>query len=171
MACQGASIGNAPSPDALPNEIIKFLPDTAYDLIFTLFQVMTKHSYTPNKRCTSATKLIYKPNKTDPHNPANYRPIALMNCILKIWPSILTTVRTQTAESEGVFSDSADGFRFHSNIYDSLSTHITMYEDAKLSKHNILRLGIAYGLYRYRYRYRLYRLYRYNRFYDLEIPI
>ena len=41
------------------------------------------------------------------------------------------------AESEGVFNASADGFRPHQNTYDSLSTHITMYEDAKLSKQNI----------------------------------
>ena len=103
-------------PDALPNEIIKFLPDTAHDLIFQLFKLMAKHSYTHKKWFIRATKLIYKPNKTDPHNPANYRPIALMGCILKIWTSILTTIETQTAESEGIFSNTADGFRSHRNI-------------------------------------------------------
>jgi hypothetical protein len=82
MAYQKASTGKAPSPDALPNEIIKFLPDTAHDLIFDLFQLMARHSYTPKKWCVSATRLVYKPNKSDPHNPANYRPIALMSCIL-----------------------------------------------------------------------------------------
>jgi hypothetical protein len=98
---------------------------------------MAKYNYTPKKWCTSATKLIYKPNKTDPHNPTNYRPIALMNCILKIWTSILTSIGTQTVEANGIFSDTADGFRSHRNIYDSLSTHIMMYEDAKISKRNI----------------------------------
>jgi hypothetical protein len=77
-------------------------------------------------------------------NPSSYRPIALMNCILKLWTSILTNLGSETAESEGVFRDTADGFRPHRNIYDSLSTHITMYEDAKLSQrkhlHNVLRL-------------------------------
>jgi len=93
---------------------------------------VAKYSYTPNKLCTTATKLIYKPNKTGPHNPTNYRPIAVMNCILKLHTSILTSIGTQTAESGGVFSDTADGFRTHKNIYDSLSTHIMMYEDAKI---------------------------------------
>ena len=64
-------------------------------------------------------------------------PIALMNCILKLWTSILTSIGSQTTESEGVFSDTAYGFRSHRNIYDSLSTHILMYEDAKISKRNI----------------------------------
>ncbi len=60
-----------------------------------------------------------------------------MNCILKIWVSILTIIGTQTAEAQGTFSDTADGFRSHRNIYDSISTPITMYEDPKLSKKNI----------------------------------
>ncbi len=60
-----------------------------------------------------------------------------MNCILKLWTSILTSIGTQTAESGGVFSDTADRFRTHRNIYDILSTHIMMYEDAKISKRNI----------------------------------
>jgi hypothetical protein len=98
---------------------------------------MAKHSYAPKKWCTSATKLIYKPNKTDPNDPANYRPIALMNCILKLWTYILTNIGTHTTEAGGIISDTADGFRAHRQIYDSLSTQIMMYEDAKLSKHNI----------------------------------
>jgi hypothetical protein len=108
----------------------------AHDLLYLLFRLIARYNYTPPKWCTNATKLIYKPNKTDPHNSFNYRPIALMNCILKLWTSILTSIGTQTAESEGVFSDTADGFRSHKNIYDSLSTHIMMYQDAKISKRN-----------------------------------
>ncbi len=92
---------------------------------------MARYNYTPKKWCTSATKLIYTPNKTDPHNLSNYTPIALMNCILKLWTSILASIGTQTTESEGVFGDTADEFRSHRNLYDSLSTHIMMYEDAK----------------------------------------
>ena len=104
---------------------------------------MAKHSYTPRKWYISATKLIYKPNKTDPNNPTIYISIAHMNCILKIWTSILTTIGTQTAEAEGVFSDTANGFRSHRNIYDSLSTHITMHEDAKLSRQNIYKTSYS----------------------------
>ena len=83
---------------------------------------MARYSYTPNKMWTSATKRIYKPNKTDPHNPSNYKPIALMNCILKLWISILTSIETQTAESEGVLSNTAYGFHSHI-IYTTASQH------------------------------------------------
>ncbi len=65
-----------------------------------------------------------------------------MNCILKLWTSILTSIGTQTAESKGIFNDTADEFRPHRNIYDNLSTHIMMYEDANNSKRNIY---IAYS--------------------------
>ena len=60
-----------------------------------------------------------------------------MNCILKLWTSTLTCIGSQTAEAEGIFSNTADGFRSHRNIYDSLSTHIMMYKDAKLLKKDI----------------------------------
>ena len=97
-----------------------------------MFRLMARYSYTPKKWCTSATKLIYKPNKSDPRSPSTYKPIALMNCILKLWTSVLASIGTQTAELEGIFGDTADGFRSHINVYDSLSTHIMMYEDAKI---------------------------------------
>ena len=98
----------------------------------------------PKKWCISATKRIYKPNKTDPHNPTSYKSIALMNCELKIWTSILTTIGTQTAKSEGLSSDTADVFRSLRNIYDSMSTHITVYEDAKLSVSHSISLSYTH---------------------------
>ena len=60
-----------------------------------------------------------------------------MNCILKLWTTILTNIGTHTTKTEGIFNDTADGFRAHRQIYDSLTTHIMMYEDAKLSKKTI----------------------------------
>jgi hypothetical protein len=60
-----------------------------------------------------------------------------MNCILKLWTSILANIDTHTAETEGIFNDTADGFRAHRQIYDSPTTHIMLYEDAKLSQTNI----------------------------------
>jgi hypothetical protein len=100
---------------------------------------MAKHNYTPKEWCRSATYLLYKPNKKDPHNIAYYRPIALMNDILKLLTSILTNIGSPWAEAQGIFSDTADGFKRHRNIYDSLSTHIIMYEDAKMSKNTYTR--------------------------------
>jgi hypothetical protein len=60
-----------------------------------------------------------------------------MNCILKLWTSILANIGTHTTETEGIFSDTTDGVRAHTQIYDSLTTHTMMHEDAQLSKNNI----------------------------------
>ncbi len=60
-----------------------------------------------------------------------------MNGILKLWASILTNIGSPWAEARGILSDTADGFRRHRKIYDSLSTQIMVYEDAKLSKNKI----------------------------------
>jgi hypothetical protein len=60
-----------------------------------------------------------------------------MNGILKLWTSILTNIGTPLAEAQGILRDTADGFRRHRKIYDILSTHIMVYEDAKLSQKHI----------------------------------
>jgi hypothetical protein len=68
------------------------------------------------------------------HNIAYYRPIDLMNGFQKLWTSILTNIGSSWAEAQGILIDTVDGFRRHGKIYDNLSTHIMMYEDAKMSK-------------------------------------
>jgi len=98
---------------------------------------MAKYNYTPKKWCKSATCLLNKPIKNDPHNIAYYRPIAVMNGILKLWTSILTNIGSPWAGAQGILSYAVNGFRRHRKIYDSLSTYIMMYEDATISKKHI----------------------------------
>jgi hypothetical protein len=93
---------------------------------------MARRSYTPKEWCKSATCLLYKPNKKDPHNITYYKPIAIMNGILKLWTSIFTSIGSPWAETQGILSDTADGCRRHRKIYDNPSTHIIMYEGAKM---------------------------------------
>jgi len=97
---------------------------------------MAKHNYTQKMACKRQQNYI-QAKQNRPQQPLNYRPIALVNCIMKLWTSILANIGTHTAVTEGIFSDTSDGFRAHIQIYDSLTTHIMMYEDAKLSKNII----------------------------------
>jgi len=83
-AINRAPPGKAPDPYAITNELIKHLSEEAHTFIYTLFQLMAKQNYTPREWCTSATCMLYKPNKKDPHNIAYYRSIALVNGILKL---------------------------------------------------------------------------------------
>ena len=98
---------------------------------------MLQYNYTPKEWCRSATCLLYKPNKKDPRNIYNYPSIALMNCILEPWTSILANISSPWAEAQGILSDTIYGFRRYQKIYDSLTTYIMMYEDAKMSKKQI----------------------------------
>ena len=63
------SIGKAPGPDTIPNEIIKYLPEEVHDLIYSLFRLMAQLRYTPATWCSSATCLLFKPHKTT-HTPS-----------------------------------------------------------------------------------------------------
>jgi len=100
-------------------------------ILSSIYSKSWPNTATPPKNGVVAQPNSSTSNKTDPYNPPNHRPISLSNCILKLWASILTSIGTQIAEAEGVFTDTADRFRSHRNIYDSLSTQIMMYEDAK----------------------------------------
>jgi hypothetical protein len=82
---------------------------------------------------------IIQTEKKYPHNIAYYRPIALINGILKLWTSILSNIGSPWTEAQGILSDTSDGFRRHRKIYDSLSIHIMMYEDAKMLKNTYTR--------------------------------
>jgi hypothetical protein len=74
--------GKAPGPDGIPNEIIKFLPPATRSAVFSLLSLLAHKFYTPPKWCHSTTCLLYK--KGDPTLLDNYRPIALMNNLLKL---------------------------------------------------------------------------------------
>ena len=78
-------------------------------------------------------------------NPACYRPIVLMICILKLWTgTIQNALSAAYSESRGIIKDSQDGFRALRKIYDSLTTHISMLEDAKLHKKDIFTCYIDF---------------------------
>ena len=62
-----------------------------------------------------------------------------MNGILKLLTSILTSIGSPWAEAQGILSDTADGFMRHKKICDSLSTHIMIYQDAKMANKTYTR--------------------------------
>ena len=129
--------GKAPGPDGINNEILRNLPDRMHSIIFELFTILYEHEYTPPAWCRSATCLIFKPSKPDPTNPDFYRPIALMNTVLKLWTGTLHRMGSTHAEALGILRVCQDGFRHGRKIYDNLSTHIAMLEDAKVNRRNI----------------------------------
>jgi hypothetical protein len=74
--------GKAPGPDGIPNEILKFLPPETRSALFSLLSLLARNSYTPPEGCHSTTCQLHK--KGYPTLLDNYRPIALMNNLLKL---------------------------------------------------------------------------------------
>jgi hypothetical protein len=122
--------GKAPGPDGIPNEIIKFLPPETRSALFSLLCLLAHKSYTPPEWCHSTTCLLHK--KGDPTLLDNYRPIALMKNLLKLWTALIKDAGSKYTETNGILSDQHDGFRKHPSIHDALSPIIMMMEDAKL---------------------------------------
>jgi hypothetical protein len=120
----------APGPDCIPNEIIKFLPPATRSALFSLLSLLAHTSYTLPEWCHSIACLQHK--KGDHTLLDNYRPIALMNSLLKLWTALIKDACSKYAETHGILSDQQDGFRQHRSIHDALSSIIMTMEDAKL---------------------------------------
>jgi hypothetical protein len=122
--------GKALSPDGIPNEIIKFLPPATGSALFSLLSLLAHKSYTPHEWCHSTTCLLHK--KGDPTLLDNYRPMVLMNNLLKLWTALIKDAGSKYAETHGILCDEHDGFRKYRSIHDALSSIIIMMKDAKL---------------------------------------
>ena len=129
--------GKAPGPDGIPNEIIKHLPESVKHLLYRIFMLMGDTTHTPSNWGLSATCLIFKPNKEDPAHCSSYRPISLMNCILKLWTSTLYLAGVAYVERLCILSNDQHGFRRSRQMLDALYSQIAMLEDAKLHKKDI----------------------------------
>ena len=74
-------------PDSTTNECFKNLPEHMLTKLLSLLNACLKLKYTPYSWQKSITKLIHK--KGNALELKNYRPIALLNSIFKIWEKIL----------------------------------------------------------------------------------
>jgi hypothetical protein len=79
--------GKSLGPYGIPNEVIKFLLPTTRSALFFLLSLLAHKTYTPPEWCHNTTCLLHK--KCDPTLLDNYRPIALMNNLLKLWTALI----------------------------------------------------------------------------------
>jgi hypothetical protein len=109
-------------------------PHTKYVPIYdiSLFSLLAHKAYTPPEWCHSTTCLLHK--KGDHTLLDNYRPIARMNNLLKLWIARIKDAGSKYAETHGILSDQHDGFLNRRSVHDALSSIIIMMEDAKLYK-------------------------------------
>jgi len=79
----------AAGPDKIPNEIWKYLKGKALENLMSLFQHVYEEGEIPLSWTKSTVTPIYKKGERD--DPVNYRPISLLNTVLKIFTMILTS--------------------------------------------------------------------------------
>jgi hypothetical protein len=75
--------------------------------------------------------------KGDPILFDNYRPIALMNNMLKLRTTLTKHAGSKYSKTHGINSEQQDGFRLLCNIHDELASIIMMMEEAKIYNKDI----------------------------------
>lgn len=104
--------------DGVPNEILKSLPDNWMHYLLNLFNTIFRHERVPEDWSTTVITLLHKKGPTA--DPNNYRGIALINTIVKLFTSILQRRLYSWAESSNVLPETQAGFRKGRSCIDNL---------------------------------------------------
>lgn len=127
--------GRVPGVDRLPNELLKHFPAEMHQLLYSFLCLCWHEGYTPSAWKYSCTKLFFK--KGDPCNPRNYRPIALLSTVYKLWTKIAAKLVYSYAESNGILSEAQEGFRKFKNCKRQLQYMKLAFEDARLHRQDL----------------------------------
>ena len=109
----------APGESRIGHQIIKQLPDNIIEYIATIFNACLASGYFPKKFKSAILKLLPKEGK-DITNPQNYRPIALLDNIGKIFEKIINSRLREYLENNNLYNFQQYGFRQGKS-----TTHVT----------------------------------------------
>ena len=135
LCLRGLKNGKAPGPDRVPNELLKHFPAAMHRLLWKFFRLCWQQGQTPHAWKESITLLFYK--KGDPCDPSNYRPIALLDTVYKLWTKIIAHLISTYCERFGILSEPQEGFRKFKNCPRQLQYLKLALEDAKLHNHDL----------------------------------
>ncbi|XP_015121854.1 uncharacterized protein LOC107044476 [Diachasma alloeum] len=132
--------GKAPGEDMITNSFLNALPADWMVFMLDLFNVVYRLGVVPNSWTSMVLCMIHK--KGDVSDPLNYRGIALVNNITKVFTSILNDRLYAWAEAHHVIPEEQAGFRQRRGAMDNITT-------LQMTLHNKLRLagGKVYGLF------------------------
>ena len=136
------SKNKTPSPDNIPNSILKNMPHRFHNLLFLFFQHCYKQKTIPQSWKTSNTILIYK--KGNSSHLSNHHPIALANTIYKLFTSTLTSILSTYRELNQILYNSQEGFRQERCTSRQIQMLIAALEDSKFSSQDIYLLYIDF---------------------------
>ena len=133
----------APGDDGILYEVIRLLPDEAHRAIFGLFQAMAHAGVTPAPWKSSRTVLL--PKAGDPTLVKNYRPIALMPTVYKLWTGIIARLLQDYSEEHNILHHAQEGFRRHRGTHRQLAFVQGLLEDAHLKRNPIYALYVDFS--------------------------
>ncbi|KAI5717340.1 hypothetical protein M8J77_004178 [Diaphorina citri] len=99
----------SPGADGIPYEFYKNLPQEGLQYLHCLFNQIMDEEKVPTNWGEVLVQMIYK--KGNAEEPTNYRAIALINTITKIFTSILEKRISTWAENSGILDEGQAGFR------------------------------------------------------------
>jgi hypothetical protein len=99
----------APGQDGIPNEIWKSLPESTKIELLKVFNELFAHNNFPENWSEIIISPLYK--KEDPNLPNNYRPISLVNTVLKLFTQIISNRLLSWSEKNKVISDYQAAFK------------------------------------------------------------
>ena len=108
-AIKGLKNGKSPGLDGISNEALKSLTPKWLNYLTEFFNGVLLLGKVPEEWSTIEIAPLLK--QGDPSDPGNYRGIALISCIAKLFTSILNTRLTEWAESRGLIPECQAGFR------------------------------------------------------------
>ncbi|KAK3249456.1 hypothetical protein CYMTET_41113 [Cymbomonas tetramitiformis] len=139
--------GKAAGPDAVPNEILKAMPEEFHEVLFSLMRAMWKAGITPGT--WKLGTFVYLHKKGDTSVFSNYRPIGLLRTILKLYTAMVTDVLSTFCEVNSIHSQEQMGSRKHRSTINQLLRLQHVIEDSKLSHSQLHVLYVdfenAYG--------------------------
>ncbi|UYV62176.1 hypothetical protein LAZ67_1008122 [Cordylochernes scorpioides] len=114
----------ASGPDDIPNEIIKVLPDSYMGLLEQFYNRALIMGHYPTIWTKSIIHPIFKSGDKD--NPSNYRGIALISNLSKLFTTILRSRLNEWVERRNVIPENQAGFRRGRSCADLIFTLTTL---------------------------------------------
>ena len=130
-----AKSGKAAGPDGIINEVLKVAEPTIVPFLTKYFNVIFSTSVFPEEWTKAIIFPLHK--KGDVNNPDNYRGIALISCISKLYTHILNKRLTDWAEMNDKISDTQAGFRKNYSTLDHIFTVFALVQKQFLSDRKV----------------------------------
>lgn len=115
LSCRRSTSGS------LTNRILKETAEVTTQSLTTLFNKCTEMSSFPHEWLIATVTPIYK-GRGGQDNPANYRPISVLNGVGKVYESLISEQFYNFVESNNIISENQFGFRRKRSTVDHLVT-------------------------------------------------